>query len=127
MVDKTIGMITIGQTRLQHLSDANECYVRGCANPNDHKLFMMAEAFLRAFESTLAAGTESKRRILQKNEQIEKDKAEMVRKWEVKKDNLGYWEQKDAEYERDQIEATSLQKKINSFYEIGSDTGLFND
>lgn len=114
---------TIGEMRKNYLDLANISF----ANARDSHDYRSALGFMDAFEFTLEPGSEAKREILRKKEQIDQDKNENIRKWNVWKDKLGYWEQYDAQVERDKIEVMAIGERLDHCWETCKRFGLFND
>lgn len=121
MVDKKNS--TMGDMRKNYLDLANINFANA-QNPNGYRT---AVGFIDAFEFTLEPGSEVKREILKKKEQIDQEKQENIRKWNIWKDKLGYWEQYDAQIERDKIEVIAVGERLDHCWEMAKRYGLFND
>jgi len=121
MVDKKSN--SMGDMRKNYLDLANINF----ANAQGYIGYRNAVGFLDAFEFTLEPGSEVKREILKKKEQIDLDKQENIRKWKVWMEKLGYLEQNDAQLERDKIEVISIGERLDHCWEMAKRYGLFND
>jgi hypothetical protein len=113
----------IGDIRQQWLEYAGNCY----GNAQSLMDYRKANGFMDAFEFTLEPGSEAKREINRKKEQIEIDHKESVRKWEELKDKLGWLEQDDVKTERDRIEVLAIGQRLEVCWDVGKRFGLFND
>jgi len=113
----------IGLMRSNYLDLANQSY----ANASSLVDYRKAIGFMDAFEFTLEPGSESKKELGRKKEQIEIDRKDALRKWESWKENLGYFEQGDVEPERTRIEVIAVGQRLDSCWDIAKRYGLFNE
>jgi hypothetical protein len=120
---KTGATHKIGLVRSNYLDLAGQCYANA-ANLIDYRKSI---GFMDAFEFTLEAGSEAKKEMLRKKEQIDLERKEAIRSWEQWKDGLNYFEQYDVQPERDRIEILSVGKRLDACWEIAKRYALFND
>jgi len=124
MTDRTMGTLQkIGQDRYKYL-DLASSYFATAQEPRDYRA---SQGFVEAWEFTLEPGSKSKKEFLQKKQSIEQDKQENIRRWNVWKEKLGWWEQYDSQRERDRIESLALGEMIEAARTVSVDNGLFND
>lgn len=117
------GTHKIGQERYKYLDLANISY----ANASNLTDYRKALGFMDAFEFTLEPGSEAKKELLRKKEQLEQEKKDAVQRWEQWKQGLTYFEQFDVQPERDRIEIVAVGQRLDSCWEIAKRYGLFND
>ena len=120
---KTGATHKIGIMRSNYLDLANQSY----ANAADIIDYRKAIGFIDAFEFTLEPGSEPKKELARKKEQIDLDKKEQIRRWEQWKNGLNYFEQYDVQPERDRIEIMAVGQLLDSCWDIAKRYGLFND
>ena len=120
---KTGATHKIGIMRSNYLDLANQSY----ANATNLTDYRKAIGFMDAFEFTLEPGSEAKKELLRKKEQIDIEKKEAIRKWEQWKSDLNYFEQYDVQPERDRIEIAAVGARLDAAWEIAKRYGLFND
>lgn len=120
---KSGGPRNMGNMRSNYLDLANQSY----ANAQSLTDYRKAVGFMDAFEFTLQAGSDEKKDLLRKKEEIELSKKESIRKWEAWKDGLNYFEQYDVQPERDRIEIIAVGQRLDACWEIAKRYGLFND
>ena len=117
------GTNKIGITRSQWLTMAGDSY----GNAGDMIDYRKAIGFMDAFEFTLEPGSEAKKELMRKKEQIELEKKDSIRSWELWKEGLSYFEQYDVQPERDKIEIRAVGQRLESCFDIAKRYGLFND
>jgi hypothetical protein len=116
-------MNSIGEMRKNWLNQAGYYYT----NAREDHDFLCAVRSMDSFEFTLEPGSVAKKELLTKKEQIENDKNENIRKWNVWKETLGYWEQGDAQQQRHTIEVAAIGERLEACWDISKRHGLFND
>ena len=117
------GTNKIGDTRRKYLELAGDSYAYAERLIEYEKV----TGFMNAFEFTLEAGSEAKKEIMRKKEQIDIDRREAIRAWEQWKEGLSYFEQFDVQPERDKIEIKAVGQRLEACWDIGKRYGLFND
>lgn len=113
----------IGNMRSNYLDLANQSY----ANAQSLTDYRKAIGFMDAFEFTLEPGSEAKKELLRRKEQIDIEKKESIRKWEQWKDGLNYFEQYDVQPERDRIEIIAVGQRLDLCWEVAKRYSLFTE